>query len=72
MLDLSAGHSVFKSRSVLIFYFEFMFFKDKFYFKQDLDLEQAKVNSTTTIGMYRKHKDKFFHFHQFMVWSMAF
>ena len=33
-----------------------------FIFKQDLDLEPVKVNSTTSRGMCRLHKDIFFIF----------
>ena len=63
VLDLRPGHSGFESRSVLTLIL-CCFLKDKFYFyfKQDLDLEPVKVNSTTSRGMCREHKDNFFIF----------
>ena len=36
-----------------------------FIFKQDLDLEPVKVNSTTSRGMCREQKEKIFHFYRF-------
>ena len=58
-----AGHSGFESYSVLIF-FTFVYvllLKINFIFKQDLDLEPVKVNSTTSRVMCNYTK-KFFSF----------
>ena len=68
VLDSRAGYSVFDSCSVLnFFYFKFMlFFRINFIFKQDLDLEPVKVNSTTSRGMCREQKDIFFNFYTFL------
>ena len=72
VLDSAAGHSWFETHSVLTFFnFKFMLFGN-FIFKLDLDLEPVKVNLATSRGMCRLHKDIFFHFYQFMVWSIAF
>ena len=62
-----AGYSGFDSCSVLTFFtLKSDFFKRiNFIFKQYLDLEPVKVNSTTSRGMCREQKDKFFHFIHF-------
>ena len=74
VLDSRAGHAEFESRSVLIFLLSIyvVLLSKNFIFKQDLDLEPVKVNSTTSRVMCRLHKDIFFHFYQFMVWSISF
>ena len=63
VLDSRTGLSGFESHSGLNF-FNLCFVKDNI--KQDLDLEPVKVNSTTSKGMGRVHKDNFFIF--FNLW----
>ena len=62
VLNSRAVHTGFETCSVLNFFYSLnlcCFVTKNFIFKQDLDLEPVKVNSTTSRGMCRLHKDIF-------------